>query len=470
MKNPLENKKTEADSELLELIRDYYTPQGLLKALCEMGQIPQHSLESHVGVGFIDIADYTYLSKFLSPKENQIVLNGLYTAFQIVLERHGGYMNKIEGDSMMFQFDDVLDRRLRGLGKEERLSLIARELFFTCVEMQRICILFNHADDRFLDSSAPPEAHEALADAFGIINNLRKKNDAYSTLFAFYQIRIRIGANIGEVTIGNFGPYGSKHWDVIGLPVINAKRMESTAPVGGLRISRDFFEILEKNGIADDYLAKFKEEAKDQKSVYRFIKKEELFHFREVTVQEKHGAKYPTYSVQVYPTLPESICHQSRELLLHGEAGAKRVVDFIKYYRGNRYVIEKMEALFISLGIHLRKGDILELVHPKLARISSASKEPSLYTLLGYMDRYQDYVLARTDAPAPNEWFGYDSYMKSLSEETKARFEGRRKNILQKAWLFDVMIPLVYASIESSIREYQDTIAEDVADLESADD
>jgi hypothetical protein len=32
------------------------------------------------------------------------------------------------------------------------------------------------------------------------------------------------------------------------------------------------------------------------------------------------------------------------------------------------------------------------------------------------------------------------------------------------------MIPLVYASIESSIREYQDTIAEDVADLESADD
>jgi class 3 adenylate cyclase len=248
MKNPLENKKTEADSELLELIRDYYTPQGLLKALCEMGQIPQHSLESHVGVGFIDIADYTYLSKFLSPKENQIVLNGLYTAFQIVLERHGGYMNKIEGDSMMFQFDDVLDRRLRGLGKEERLSLIARELFFTCVEMQRICILFNHADDRFLDSSAPPEAHEALADAFGIINNLRKKNDAYSTLFAFYQIRIRIGANIGEVTIGNFGPYGSKHWDVIGLPVINAKRMESTAPVGGLRISRDFSKYWRRTG------------------------------------------------------------------------------------------------------------------------------------------------------------------------------------------------------------------------------
>ena len=59
-----------------------------------------------------------------------------------------------------------------------------------------------------------------------------------------FQIRIRIGANIGEVMIGNFGPSGAKHWDIVGLPVINAKRMEATAPIGGLRISSEFFDIL----------------------------------------------------------------------------------------------------------------------------------------------------------------------------------------------------------------------------------
>ena len=47
------------------------------------------------------------------------------------------------------------------------------------------------------------------------------------------------------MTVGNFGPEGAKQWDVIGVPVIKAKRMESTAPVGGYRISEELFEILD---------------------------------------------------------------------------------------------------------------------------------------------------------------------------------------------------------------------------------
>ncbi len=453
----LSEKTPVTETELIESIRDFYTPRSLVRAICDIGRIPPHSLESHVGVGFIDIADYTYLSKFLSPKENQILLNGLYTAFQIVLERHGGYMNKIEGDSMMFQFDDVLDRRLRTLDKEERLSLIARELFFTCVEMQRICILFNHADGRFIDASAPEEAHAALSEAFDIINSLRSKNDLSSTLFAFFQIRIRIGANIGEVTIGNFGPYGSKHWDVIGLPVINAKRMESTAPVGGLRISAEFYDILERNGIADDYLAQFKAEASAQGSVYRYISKDELFNYREVTVREKHGARYPTYSVQVYPTLPESICRQTQELLLHGEGGAKRIVEFVRYYRGNHYVIDRLEALFEKKGVVIRKRELLELVHPKLARVTVGKKAPSLFTLLGYLDRYLDYVQSRPAEETAASGESYDSFISSLVKDAKSRHESRKKLAVQKSWLFEVVIPVVYSALEASIREYQKT-------------
>ena len=125
----------------MQSIEEFYLPRHLVKAIYEIGHIPDDSREAKVGVGFIDIADYTHLSKFLSPKENQILLNGLYTSFLIVLERHGGFLNKIEGDSMMFQFDDVLDRKIATLPDDERIAYIARELFYTCVEMQRICKL-----------------------------------------------------------------------------------------------------------------------------------------------------------------------------------------------------------------------------------------------------------------------------------------------------------------------------------------
>ena len=69
----------EDDEKLKRELSSYYLPWQLIKAFMEIGSIPAHSQEAHVGVGFIDIADYTFLSKFLSPKENQILLNGLYT-------------------------------------------------------------------------------------------------------------------------------------------------------------------------------------------------------------------------------------------------------------------------------------------------------------------------------------------------------------------------------------------------------
>ena len=64
--------------DLMHSIEEYYLPRHLVKAIYDIGHIPAHSREGQVGVGFIDIADYTRISKFLSPKENQVLLNGLY--------------------------------------------------------------------------------------------------------------------------------------------------------------------------------------------------------------------------------------------------------------------------------------------------------------------------------------------------------------------------------------------------------
>jgi adenylate cyclase len=137
------------DYELRKQIEEYYLPAQLIEAILQRGQIPETTEETYIGIGFIDIADIesSYLSKFLSPKENQILLNGLYTAFQSVLLRRGGYLNKIEGDSMMFHFGGSLDRKMDGLELEKQIRVIAKELFYSCIEMQRVCSLFNKANE-----------------------------------------------------------------------------------------------------------------------------------------------------------------------------------------------------------------------------------------------------------------------------------------------------------------------------------
>ncbi|QEN07817.1 hypothetical protein EXM22_07370 [Oceanispirochaeta crateris] len=76
--------------KLRQDIERFYLPRQLVNAITEIGAIPNDSEEALVGIGFLDIADYTFLSKFLSPNENQTVLNGLYSAFNWVLNKHGG--------------------------------------------------------------------------------------------------------------------------------------------------------------------------------------------------------------------------------------------------------------------------------------------------------------------------------------------------------------------------------------------
>ncbi|MDC7240639.1 MAG: adenylate/guanylate cyclase domain-containing protein, partial [Spirochaetales bacterium] len=225
------------DEQLRRDIERFYLPRHLVNAITEIGAIPNDSEEAIVGIGFLDIADYTFLSKFLSPNENQTVLNGLYSAFNWVLNKHGGYLNKLEGDSLMFQYGGPIDPNVRGLNDAEAEHYIAKELFYTCIELQRVCILFNQANDKFLYSEEEGTTKEEILKAFDIIRGLRNNEFLSPSINALFQIRIRIGASIGKVMIGNFGPEGSKHWDVIGMPVINAKRMESTAPIGGVRIS-----------------------------------------------------------------------------------------------------------------------------------------------------------------------------------------------------------------------------------------
>ena len=113
-----------------------------MDAIVDAGGIHTKSKETKIAIGFLDISHYTFLSQFLSPPENQTVLNGLYSAFHWVLKKHGGYLNKIEGDSLMFHYGGPIDPHVKDLDEDEAEKRNARELFYTCVELQRISSLF----------------------------------------------------------------------------------------------------------------------------------------------------------------------------------------------------------------------------------------------------------------------------------------------------------------------------------------
>jgi adenylate cyclase len=134
---PKAPKERESDAPLKTQIASYYLNKQLEESLLRFGSIPERPADMPIGVGFIDIVDYSYLSSWLSSRENQVFLNGLYTAFYLVLKSHGGYLNKISGDSMMFHFGGIIDPSVQGLSPDKATDAIALLLFRTCVDIQK---------------------------------------------------------------------------------------------------------------------------------------------------------------------------------------------------------------------------------------------------------------------------------------------------------------------------------------------
>jgi adenylate cyclase len=469
MSSPEERGAQQNEDTLRREIEAFYLPKQLVDAILELGTIPQGSVEAPVGIGFLDIADYSFISKFLSPTENQVVLNGLYSALNWVLRRHGGYLNKIEGDSLMFQFGGLTDPRCRGVAEQTAVRTIARELLYSCVEMQRVCSLFNDANDRFLDDSADAGTREAISLAFNIIHTLRTSMDVGSSLNAFFQIRIRIGANLGVVTMGNLGPDGAKHWDITGLPVIAARRMESSAPVGGLRITKELYQILAEAGIVGEYLDRFRRESSAMFGVFKSIRQEELFRLSTVVLRDKRNVTFETYSVQVSPGLPEALSEQTRLLLEQGEAGANRIIEFLQYYRGNRFVVDAIERVLERKGVRLRKADILKVVDAEAYRsilrqhkkslpqvMAHVARSFSLYDLFERLGLLQDKVKERR--------------MAQEVDNVTTNYRLIERSVRMNAYFHNYVFPLVYRSIRTSMIEYQshaDAVEEIVGEAES---
>jgi len=479
MSNLEEHNHIAEELELRRRIEDFYLPRQLVNAIVEAGGIHEISKETQIAIGFLDIAHYTFLSQFLSPPENQTVLNGLFSAFNWVLEKHGGYLNKIEGDSIMFHYGGPTDPAVKDLEDDEAERHIARVLFYSCVELQRICGLFNQINTKFMEKIADEPTIHAIHEAYKILGELRKGfiSDSFNALF---QIRIRIGASLGNVLIGNFGPDGAKQWDIIGMPVIEAKRMESSAPIGGVRITAGFYEILKKNGITTEYFKRIKREAKLMGSVYKDISIDELFKRAMVRMKDKKNVVFETYSIQVNPQLPESICNQSKLLLARGEKEADAIVNFIKYYRGNSFVINEMEELFRQAQIQIRKDSLYRIMFPgeyktmllkldgDVAKLrEKIDQKYSLYDLLVFFGKLQDSVKSGEDSDidSDSEFPGYDRWMAEVISSVQRSYLKNKSTTHKSYYFYNVIFPLFFANIKVAILEFQNRVKQ-VEDLE----
>jgi len=455
--------------ELKNEIASFYLNEHLVEALINHGSIPKTPVETSIGVGFVDIVEYSYLSSWMSPKENQIFLNGLYTAFHSVLKRHGGFLNKISGDSIMFNIGGNIDPAIKGMSKQDSVHYIAETLLYTCIEIQKTCRLFNKADKAFLSRYSDEKSRDALRKAFLIIQNLRENLSMVTGINAMFQVKVRIGACLGEVCIGNFGPHGASQWDVIGQPVIEARRMESTAPVDGLRISKSLYDTLKKAGITDKYYKEFTQEAQSQNGYYANIKEEELFNAKKVILQDKKNVDFDSYAVQTNPMLPEDINHHVESYLTQHDEGADKIIEILQFHRGNRLVIHAIEELFREHNIQLRKAKLYEKLHPRRystllnsvhGNLSTLSrlidKKIPLYLIFRILGHYQDSMNSQISTQAEAVSFNsFDDYLKSVEENLHEQYK-RRKKIRERFLYFNnVLFPFVFAHIRACILEYQ---------------
>jgi len=462
---PPEDGSGRDDYELKTRIAGYYINKQLEESILRHGNIPEHPAEATIGVGFIDIADYSYISNWLSPKENQVFLNGLYSAFHHVLKKRGGYLNKISGDSMMFHFGGVIDPLTKDLPAGEAEPMIARLLFLTCMEVQESCRLFNRADEDFIPKDAEPAARRSIAQAFMIIRNLRENLSMMTGIDAMFQVRIRIGAAIGEVCIGNFGPEGARQWDVIGVPVIEARRMESTAPVDGVRLGSGLFEMLRRTGLVEQYLEYFRGRAS---GFYQGITRDELFSAREVVLKDKRNACFESCAVQANPDLPEDVWRQVESYLASGESGLGTIMDIIRYYRGNRLVVGAIEELFRERSIRVRKAAAFKLLAPvnyrRLLEARGGSAEAtdadiesrvSLYRIFSILGAYQDHVKRCVDAGSDETSFAdHDQWVSGRLMTFTADHQSARKRDERSRYFERVLMPATFAYVEAALREH----------------
>jgi predicted ATPase/class 3 adenylate cyclase len=156
-----------------------------------------------VTVVFCDVANSTRLGEGLDPEAHRRVMGRHFEAVRVVLERHGGTVEKFIGDAVMAIFG--------------------------------IPVL--HEDDALRAVRAASEMREALAQ---VNIDLRREWNL--------EIAIRTGVNTGEVVAGE---PGAAQTLVTGDAVVVAKRLEETAAAGEILLGESTYRLVQDAVLAE---------------------------------------------------------------------------------------------------------------------------------------------------------------------------------------------------------------------------
>ncbi|KAA3600854.1 MAG: tetratricopeptide repeat protein [Calditrichaeota bacterium] len=158
-----------------------------------------------VSILFADIKGFTSLSEKLDPEQVRNILDKLLKLFSNCIEKHGGYIDKYEGDLVMALF-----------GAKSANENDTERAIHTGLEMLESL-------DRF--------------------NSVLKKIPITKELNI--ELDLRIGINTGLVTTGKIGLEREGDFTVYGDAVNLASRMESNAPTNRIMISEGSKKLVE---------------------------------------------------------------------------------------------------------------------------------------------------------------------------------------------------------------------------------
>ena len=145
------------------------------------------------------------------------------------------------------------------------------------------------------------------------------------------------------------------------------------------------------------------------------------------------------------------------------------IINLIKYYRGNKFVIRAIEKLFKIRGINIRKNYLLEILNPKdFEELKEKYPEEkdlnekidhnySLYELFKHFGELQDNI-RKSYKPEDNSkenFTSFDNYLKKEKEKIEKDYKNATKTVSHKNYFYNSLYPKVFACIKASILEYQ---------------
>ncbi|MFC1825937.1 CHASE2 domain-containing protein [Thermodesulfobacteriota bacterium] len=171
----------------------YFPPLIVKKIMANPKMIASRGQKKELTIMFSDIVNFTGYSANMDPDHVQKLLNEYFELMTEIVFKHEGTVDKFMGDGLMVFFGDP-----------ESQPDHAVRCVKAAVEMQQ-------------------KVRE-------IKTKWEEKGDM--------PIEIRIGINTGIVVVGNMGSQRRLSYTVLGADVNLAQRLESSAPVGGILISK----------------------------------------------------------------------------------------------------------------------------------------------------------------------------------------------------------------------------------------